>query len=335
MKENLIIIHGGGPTAVLNCSLYGAVREAQASGLVEHVYGAVGGTGGLLKEKLLDFGSVPEEELERLPTTPATAIGTSRDALEAEDYARMADILAEKHIRYVLMNGGNGTMDACGKLAAVCRDRGISVMGIPKTMDNDIAVTDHCPGFGSVARYMAGTVRELGVDVRSLPIHVVVLEALGRNAGWTTAAAALAREFSVSRQIIVGDVALLRAGGLSIAATPRGYMLPEEHSGLVRTLACRHRADQMEDELNAIVDQGCTVIDVIVEHPIYGQLTGPLQLSSRYDVIQFVDRCRQSDALPLSNLTEGIHLHTISCPDETAFQRVQTALEQLGVLLEA
>ena len=148
-------------------------------------------------------------------------------------------------------------------------------------------------------------------------------------------AAALAREFSVSRQIIVGDVALLRAGGLSIAATPRGYMLPEEHSGLVRTLACRHRADQMEDELNAIVDQGCTVSDVIVEHPIYGQLTGPLQLSSRYDVIQFVDRCRQSDALPLSNLTEGIHLHTISCPDETAFQRVQTALEQLGVLLEA
>ena len=111
-------------------------------------------------------------------------------------------------------------------------------------------------------------------------------------------AAALAREFSVSRQIIVGDVALLRAGGLSIAATPRGYMLPEEHSGLVRTLACRHRADQMEDELNAIVDQGCTVIDVIVEHPIYGQLTGPLQLSSRYDVIQFVDRCRQSDAPP-------------------------------------
>ena len=70
MKENLIIIHGGGPTAVLNCSLYGAVREAQASGLVEHVYGAVGGTGGLLKEKLLDFGSVPEGELERLPTTP-------------------------------------------------------------------------------------------------------------------------------------------------------------------------------------------------------------------------------------------------------------------------
>lgn len=82
----------------------------------------------------------------------------------------MADILAEKRIRYVLMNGGNGTMDACGKLAAVCRDRGISVMGIPKTMDNDIAVTDHCPGFGSVARYMAGTVPGTGGG-RAQPAH--------------------------------------------------------------------------------------------------------------------------------------------------------------------
>lgn len=193
MKGNLVIIHGGGPTAVLNCSLYGAVTEALNSGEVDHVYGAVGGTGGLLKGALLDFGAVPQEELAKLPHTPATAIGTSRDALEAEDYAHMAAILAEHDIRYVLMNGGNGTMDACGKLAAACAGKGVAVMGIPKTMDNDIAVTDHCPGFGSVARYMAGTVRELGVDVRSLPIHVVVMESLGRNAGWTTAAAALAR----------------------------------------------------------------------------------------------------------------------------------------------
>ena len=81
-------------------------------------------------------------------------------------------------------------------------------------------------------------------------------------------AAALAREFSVSRQIIVGDVALLRAGGMDIAATPRGYVLPRESGGLVRTLACRHTGEQMEAELNAIVDQGCTVIDVIVDHPI-------------------------------------------------------------------
>lgn len=154
------------------------------------------------------------------------------------------------------------------------------------------------------------------------------------GAAGPVSAAALAREFSVSRQVIVGDIALLRAGGMNIAATPRGYVLPRETAGLVRTLACRHRTDQMETELNAIVDQGCTVVDVIVEHPIYGQLTGPLQLSSRYDIGQFVERCRQQSAAPLSQLTEGIHLHTIVCPDQGAYVRVRTALGALGILLE-
>ena len=147
-------------------------------------------------------------------------------------------------------------------------------------------------------------------------------------------ASALARAFSVSRQIIVGDVALLRAGGLDIAATPRGYMIQCSPAGLVRRVAVRHGEAGMESELNAMVDQGCTVLDVIVEHPIYGQLTGPLQLSSRYDVSQFITRCRQADALPLSRLTEGIHLHTLACPDEDAYARVCQSLRELGFLLE-
>ena len=147
-------------------------------------------------------------------------------------------------------------------------------------------------------------------------------------------AGALAARFSVSRQIIVGDIALLRAAGADISATPRGYIILPETTGLIRQVACCHNAVGMETELNAIVDQGCTVLDVIVEHPIYGQLTGPLQLSSRYDVAQFITRCAQSDARPLSDLTEGIHLHTLSCPDEDAFQRVQAALRDMGVLLE-
>ena len=145
-------------------------------------------------------------------------------------------------------------------------------------------------------------------------------------------AAALAREFSVSRQIIVGDVALLRAGGLEVTATPRGYVLPRPAAGVVRTLACRHGEGEMEVELNAIVDQGCTVLDVIVDHPIYGQLTGPLHLSSRYDVSQFIARSRH--AAPLSLLTNGIHLHTVVCPSEDAFLRVRAALRALGLLLE-
>ena len=145
-------------------------------------------------------------------------------------------------------------------------------------------------------------------------------------------AAALAREFSVSRQIIVGDVALLRAGGLDVTATPRGYVLPRPPAGMVYTFACCHRGDRMEEELNAMVDQGCTVLDVIVEHPIYGQLTGPLRLSSRYEVAQFVRRCAQEEAAPLSQLTEGVHLHNVLCPDAEAARRVRDALAQLGVL---
>ena len=154
------------------------------------------------------------------------------------------------------------------------------------------------------------------------------------EASGPVSAAVLAREHSVSRQIIVGDIALLRAGGMDIAATPRGYVLPAPAAGLVRTLACRHRADQMEEELNAMVDQGCTVLDVIVEHPVYGQLTGQLQISSRYDVEQFLARVQAHDAAPLSMLTGGIHLHTLRCPDAAAGERACAALKAAGLLLD-
>ena len=147
-------------------------------------------------------------------------------------------------------------------------------------------------------------------------------------------ATALAGTFSVSRQVVVGDIALLRAAGADISATPRGYVMHHEAAGLVRTVATRHSAADMEAELNAMVDQGCTVVDVIVEHPIYGQLTGPLALSSRSDVSQLIARCAEEAAQPLSALTEGIHLHTLSCPSEEAFERVKKQLRALGVLLE-
>ncbi|MEG1989052.1 MAG: transcription repressor NadR [Oscillibacter sp.] len=154
-----------------------------------------------------------------------------------------------------------------------------------------------------------------------------------RQSKQPVSATALASRFSVSRQIIVGDIALLRAAGEDISATPRGYVILPTASGLVRQIACQHGADGMGDELNAIVDQGCTVLDVIVEHPVYGQLTGSLHLSNRYDVTQFLDRCAQGGAQPLSNLTEGIHLHTLLCPDEAAYLRVTKALEKNHILL--
>ncbi len=158
-----------------------------------------------------------------------------------------------------------------------------------------------------------------------------ILERLEQSAQ-PVSATALAGELGVSRQIIVGDVALLRAGGADITATPRGYVV-RRAAGLVRQVAVQHRPEEMEGELNAMVDQGCTVLDVVVEHPVYGQLTGRLDLSSRYDVSEFIRRVAKSRSHPLSDLTDGIHLHTIACPDEGAYQRVLEALEREGFLL--
>ena len=204
MAENLLIVHGGGPTAVMNGSLYGAIKEAKKSDKIGHIYGANNGTGGFLKKDFLELENIPEEKLKLLVQTPGTAIGTSRDPIEQEHYEKMADILEEENIKYVLFNGGNGTMDTCGKLHKTCQKRNldVKVMGIPKTTDNDIAVTDHSPGFGSAARYMAACTQELAADVRSLPIHVVVMEASGRNAGWITASSALAGEKGYAPDLI-------------------------------------------------------------------------------------------------------------------------------------
>ena len=193
MAENVLVVHGGGPTAVINSSLYGVLEEAKASGKIDKVYGAMGGSEAIFKERFLDLLQFPEEKLKLLLETPATAIGSSRYALEEEDYKAMPAIFKKYNIKYVLLNGGNGTMDTCGKIYHACQEYGINVVGIPKTIDNDIAITDHTPGYGSAARYIAATTAEVGVDVKSLPIHVCVIEAMGRNAGWLTGATALAK----------------------------------------------------------------------------------------------------------------------------------------------
>ena len=145
-------------------------------------------------------------------------------------------------------------------------------------------------------------------------------------------ATALARRLSVSRQIIVGDVALLRAAGERITATPRGYVLERPQAGQDYTVACVHSSEDMERELALMVDQGCTVKNVIVEHPVYGQITGPLELSSRYDISEFIRKVEENAAQPLSVLTDGIHLHTLRCPDQETFDRTVAALKTAGFL---
>ncbi|NBK21999.1 MAG: diphosphate--fructose-6-phosphate 1-phosphotransferase [Spirochaetia bacterium] len=194
MKGNLLVMHGGAPTAVINASLYGVIEEAKNHDMVNRILASDGGTGGFLAGAILDLTNIPQDKLDLLVRTPGSAIGTSRDHLEVEDYSLMAAKLEALGITYVLMTGGNGTMDTCKKLSDVCRAKGIVVCGIPKTMDNDLSKTDHSPGFASAARYLAGSVREVAQDVKGLAIHVVVVEAFGRDAGWLAASSVLARE---------------------------------------------------------------------------------------------------------------------------------------------
>ncbi|WP_088187319.1 diphosphate--fructose-6-phosphate 1-phosphotransferase [Desulfosporosinus sp. FKA] len=193
---NLLIVHGGGPTAVINASLYGAIEEAKIHREITGIYGATGGIEGILKEGLIDLRQQPDSSLRRLPFTPASAIGTSRTRLSETDYETILANLLKKKIKYLLFNGGNGSMDTCGKIFRLAREHDIRVLGIPKTVDNDIAVTDHSPGFGSAARFIAATTAEVAQDVKSMPIHVCIIEAMGRNAGWITAASALAQKKS-------------------------------------------------------------------------------------------------------------------------------------------
>ncbi len=209
MSGTMLIVHGGAPTAVMNASLYGAIRAARESGEVDRVLGARHGARAIFSGDYIDLSAMPEEEFELLPRTPASCIGTSRFPIEEEDYPRLVDALADQGIRYLLLNGGNGTMDTCGKLARAAarnpRAAGLRIVGIPKTIDNDLAGTDHAPGFGSAARYLAASVAELARDVAALPIHVCIVESMGRNAGWLTAASALARDASA----LAGDVSAL------------------------------------------------------------------------------------------------------------------------------
>lgn len=149
-------------------------------------------------------------------------------------------------------------------------------------------------------------------------------------------ATSLAKIFSVSRQVIVGDIALMRAAGIKISATPRGYVINSEADKIDNdyTIACIHDDKNMEEELYAVVDNGGTVVDVTVEHPVYGQIVGELRISSRYDVDLFMEKIKNNQAQPLSNLTGGIHLHTIRCRDEETFIRIKEALKKQRIILE-
>lgn len=201
LKGACIIGQSGGPTAVINASALGAIQAALQCEHVTHVLGAANGIEGVLNERLYDMVQEDPEELELLKYTPASALGSCRyrmadPSVDDADYRRLLEVFRRYGVRYFFYNGGNDSMDTCNKISKFMQQSGYEcrVIGIPKTIDNDLYGTDHCPGFGSAAKFIATSCMEVHQDLRVYDKgRVTIVEIMGRHAGWLTAAAALPR----------------------------------------------------------------------------------------------------------------------------------------------
>ena len=210
LKGALVFAQSGGPTSVINASAAGVFLEGLASENVTAVYGAAHGIRGILNEEMFDIGQEDVKELELLKYTPSSAMGSVRyklkdAAVDDTDYKRLLEVFKKYDVRYFFYNGGNDSMDTCNKISKYMAKSGydINVIGVPKTVDNDLFGTDHCPGYASAAKYVATTVMEINLDAKVYDTPMVcVIEAMGRNAGWITAAAALANHKGYGADLI-------------------------------------------------------------------------------------------------------------------------------------
>ena len=194
-----IIGQSGGPTAVINASAQGVIQTALKADCITRVLGAAHGIKGVLEDKLYDMGQEDPAELDLMKFTPSSALGSCRYKLadpdqDDTDYKRILEIFKKYNVRYFFYNGGNDSMDTCNKISKYMQKVGYEcrVMGVPKTIDNDLFGTDHCPGFASAAKYIATSVMEIARDARVYNVgQITVIECMGRHAGWLTAAASL------------------------------------------------------------------------------------------------------------------------------------------------
>ena len=198
LAGNVLVAQSGGPTAVINASVAGLITEALNHDCIEEVYGSLNGVLGILQEDLVDLAAESQQSIRALKHTPGAALGTCRYKIKKPaDLDRILEVFKAHNIRYFFYIGGNDSQDTAAKISAHAAQAGyeLRVIGVPKTVDNDLPGTDHCPGFGSVAKYLATTVRELAADHDSLGQGdlVSIVEVMGRSAGWIAASTALAK----------------------------------------------------------------------------------------------------------------------------------------------
>lgn len=195
---NVLVAQSGGPTAVINASLAGVIEEALNHDCIEEIYGGINGVLGILQERLIDLAEEPQKAIRGLHFTPSSALGTCRYKLRKQaDFERVVEVFKAHNIRYFFYIGGNDSQDTADKISKLAASSGwaMRVIGIPKTVDNDLVVTDHTPGYGSVIKHIASTVRELACDAEAMAQHdmVYILEVMGRSAGWIAAGSSLAK----------------------------------------------------------------------------------------------------------------------------------------------
>ncbi len=188
----------GGPTSVINASVAGIIAEALNHSCVEEIYGSLNGVLGILQEDLIDLAAESQQQIRALKHTPGAALGTCRYKLKKQtDFDRVIEVFKAHNIRYFFYIGGNDSQDTADKISKTAAQQGyeLRVIGVPKTIDNDLAGTDHCPGYGSVVKYLATTVREIACDNEAMGQGdlVSIIEAMGRSAGWIAAGASLAK----------------------------------------------------------------------------------------------------------------------------------------------
>ena len=195
---NCLVAQSGGPTTVINASVAGVVSEALNNPCIEEVYGGINGVLGILKEELIDLAEESQQNIRGLRFTPASALGTCRFKLKRDqDYERVLEVFEAHNIRYFFYCGGNDSQDTADKISKLAQKKGyeLRVIGVPKTIDNDLVTTDHCPGYGSVVKYICSVIRECALDHEAMGQHdlVSIMEVMGRNAGWIAAGATLAK----------------------------------------------------------------------------------------------------------------------------------------------
>ncbi len=198
LEGNCLIAQSGGPTSVINASLAGSITEALNHECIEEIYGGLNGIQGILREEIVDLAEESQQNIRGLRYTPSSALGTSRYKLKrSQDYERVFEVFKAHNIRFFFYIGGNDSQDTASKLSKLTKEKGhdMRIIGIPKTVDNDLTGTDHCPGYGSVIKYVATTVKEIAFDSASMGQGdlVMVLEVMGRNAGWIAAGSSLAK----------------------------------------------------------------------------------------------------------------------------------------------